>query len=281
MESAMNISRLVLVTALGLGLSSTGCLGNTDPLVENIEPPRFKTLVDPGGGIGTNGLLPSDYQANLQYLLDATYSPLVQDGSFSDQLIANDILLTPEGRKTLNYAVGCAFDDEFDLEHNTMPYSGEGLLDSTAGWTSPLGTGLSLDGRQDLFACIAARMNPYEDPVQILLIGDHVPNDQADQSAFTFDEALWIVKMVGTALPQPEVHVWPLGDMKGDCRPLLDERFQSRYCGLGLKDCGLTVRYDDNACTESLGFYTCDGQPAIKTKLKPVDVSKLHGGCGL
>lgn len=282
----MSLFRFALVAALGLGLSSTGCLGNSDPLVEDVAPPRFETLGN-GSGVGSNGLAPEDYHANLQNLLAATQLPLLSPGAqFSDELLANGILLAPKGPKTLAYAVGCAFDDDFVLNHGNDEYVGEHLLNSTASWALSA-TGLTLDGRQDLFACIAARMNPFEDPVDILLSGAHVPPNGDDESKFTFDEALWIVKMepvlIGAiTVIMPHVFVWPLGDMKDDCRPLLEERFQSRYCGLGLTDCGITVRYDDDACTKSLdGAYTCDLQPALKTRLKPGDVSVLHGGCAL
>jgi hypothetical protein len=291
MESAMNISRLVLVTALGLGLSSTGCLGNTDPLVEDIGPPHSDRLIDPGGGVGPNGLMPSEYHANLIKLLNATYAPLLQGeglDDFSAQLDATGILLTVPGQKTLQYAWGCAFPDNFDRNINGIQYRGEGLLETTASWAANPGTGLSLQGRKDLFACVAASLNPYGDDVDVLHIGEDVhPNNDENEAQFSFNEALWIVKMVptvvgATSILMPNVHVWPLRDAVDLCRPVLEDTFQSRYCGLGLKDCGLEVRTDGSACTQSNeGFYWCDGEPAIKTKLDPYAVSKLYGGCAL
>ncbi len=274
----MNISRLVLVTALALGGSSTGCLADSEPLAPDIEATRFKTLVDPGGGIGPNGLPPSSFHAHKGQLLAALQHPLLLNSAFSPQLITTEILAQPEGRHTLQYAIGCALPDSFMMTSNFVDYKGEGLLSTTPGWASSDGV-MSPGGDKHLFACMAARLNPFGQDVEILLIGAPVPDDGSDQSEYTFNEALWIAKDSFT--DGMTIDVWPLGDLTDYCESDVVPDFQAKFCGPGVSSCGVNVRYDsDTACVVSGGFYACDGERAIKTKLKPKDVSLRYGGCG-
>ncbi len=134
----MNISRLALVSALGLGLSSTGCLGNADPLVEDMEPPHFKTLADPGGGVSTNGLSPSVFHANKGLLETATGLPLkaLNTPYVSDAIGNTGLLNTEEGKITFDYAVRCAYQKPLVLTRSAnnpdnTQYEGFGLLSTT------------------------------------------------------------------------------------------------------------------------------------------------------
>lgn len=277
----MNLSRLVLV--MSLGLSSTGCLSNPDPLPVDVAPPHFKTLVgDPGGGIGPNGLLPSSFHAHKYQLLDATNYPFLEEAYLSEQLIKIGLQELPEGKDTLEYAVGCAFPDGvtiYDQTDNNKDYHGQGLLSSTPSWGTSA-TGLSPQAKEDLFACMALHLNPSGHTVSIYLQGVAVPDDLADKSEHTFQEGLWTAVVGG---PAPlTIHVWPLEDLESACPDRLEGAIQTRFCAPGIADCGLVIHHDKDAdCTISAeGFYTCNGRPAIKTKLKPEEVSYLYGGCG-
>ena len=292
----MNIFRFVLVTALGLGLSSTGCLGNTDPLVEDIEPPRFKTLVDPGGGINPNGLPPAFFHANKFSLIQAMHLPLVAgEGSsqISNGILNTSLLESDAGKTTFRYAMNCAlsslpsvFGDTVD-DNDNIPgqYDGAGLLTTTGGW---LTGGLQMGPKQDIFACLLAHLNPAPVPVHILVSGasvDDKSTEQLNQDDFSFDEAVWSVSFASSFAPI--LTVWPLGDLVTACgRSNVIPILQTRVCGFEGPDptmnCGVHFRVDlDTACEKSGGHYNCGGQPAIRTRLKPEDVSKLHGGCGL
>ncbi len=126
---------------------------------------------------------------------------------------------------------------------------------------------------------MAARLNPFGQDVEVLLIGASVLDDNSDQSEYTFNEALWIAK--GSFAAGMTIEVWPLSDLTDYCERDVVTDFQTKICGPGVSSCGVSVRYDSNAaCAVSGGFYTCDGERAIKTKLKPKDVSLRYGGCG-
>ncbi len=148
----MNISRLVLVTALALGTSSMGCLVDNEPLAPDIDAPHFKTLVDPGGGIKPNGLPPSSFHAHKGQLLAALQHPLLSTSGFSPQLVTTEILGQPEGRHTLQYAIGCALPNTFMMTENYVDYKGEGVLSTTLGWANSDGVMVSGETRISLRA---------------------------------------------------------------------------------------------------------------------------------
>lgn len=288
----MNISRLVLVTAFGLGLSSTGCLGNTDPLVEDIEPPRFKTLVDPGGGIKPNGLTPAAFHANkhkLRAAMEVRLAP--QDSSqVSAEIFDTGLLDNDEGKKTFRYAVACALPTTPTLlttgipdeeGHPTGEYHGAALLTTTGSW---LTGGLPENARRDLWTCMIAHLNPFAEPVPVLVSGgsvDDQSNEQPNQVDFTFDEAVWGVTMPTVPSDLPIFHVWPMLDLERQCPLRFAGALQTRFCSGygGFDGCALNVRSNINECTKALGHYTCFGGPAIRTRLEPESVSKLYNGC--
>lgn len=284
----MNTFRFVLVTSLALGLSSTGCLGNADPLVADIEPPRFKTL-GTGGGITPNGLAPNSFHSNLTKLSQAMSWKLVGPVAtqVSQAVLNTGLLNTPEGRETFTYAVQCALstnvygpgNDPGDVPVNIL-YYGHSLLTTTGGW---LDGGLSMGQRQDIFACLLAHLNPAPVPVHMLISGNSVRDkseyvDEPDQDAFSFDEAVWGVT-VDTSLAAT-LRVWPMRDLVTTCGRGVYDILQTRVCAFDLLDCGVDVRGDlPIACDETGGHFTCYGQPAIRSRLEPSSVSKLYGGC--
>ncbi len=288
----MNISRLALVTALGLGLSSTGCLGNTDPLVEDIEPPRFKTLEDPGGGIKPNGLTPAAFHSNKHKLRAAMEVRLAPQGSLqvSTEILATGLLGTEEGRTTFRYAVACALPTNttlltagiLDENNNPGMYPGAELLTTTGSW---LTDGLPENARRDLWTCMIAHLNPFGEPVEVLLSGGSVKDQsdsQPDQVNFTFDEAVWSVIMPTFPSGLPSFHVWPMPDLASECPLRIVGALQTRFCSGygGFDGCDLDVRSNLGAdCTEALGHYTCFAGPAIRTRLESTSVSKLYNGC--
>jgi hypothetical protein len=296
MESVMNISRLALVTALGLGLSSTGCIGNTDPLVEDIEAPHFKTLEDPGGGIKPNGLTPAAFHAN-KYKLRAAMevrlappSPLQDSMQVSEEFLATGLLGTDDGKLTFRYAVACALPSSnimltgsiLDENDNPAEYHGAALLTTTGSWRTG---GLSVSARKDLWMCMIAHLNPFGESVEVLLSGESVKDQSAtqpNQVNFTFNEALWSVTMASAPSSVPFFHVWPMRDLASMCPPRIVGALQTRFCSGygGFDGCDLDVRSNIGAdCTEESGHYTCFGAPAIRTRLEPTSVSKLYNGC--
>ncbi|MEO5726761.1 MAG: hypothetical protein ABI134_08230, partial [Byssovorax sp.] len=165
-------------------------------------------------------------------------------------------------------------------EENVTPgtYPGAKLLTTTDGW---LTGGLQDAPKQDVLACLLAHLNPTAE-VEILLSGESV-KDQTDvqfnQGEFSFKEAVWAVT-VGSA--GTTYNVWPLTDLERACHGRAAAKLQTRVCGGFAGPCDVNVRSDlGTACTLSAGYYTCLGQHAILTKLRPTDVSTLHGGCGL
>lgn len=288
----MNVSRLVLVTALGLGLSSTACLGNTDPLaenIENIEPPRFKPLMDPGGGIGTNSLSPSIFHANKGLLLEVMKHQLTPDTLADTESVINTGLLSNDGGDVLfKYVNRCVRPDSaylpvVDPQH--PPYS---LLGNTANWFEEEGNPLSLPQRNSIFSCLLTHLNPSVVPVSIYLSGADVPDrNQPDAASHTFDEALWTARVSNDGNSVTLV-VWPMADLERACgvneigTPKSTNSMQTRVCGEwdenGNPTCGVQIMH--GSCDKSPeGFYTCGGMPAIQTRLRPGDVSILHGGC--
>ena len=276
----MNISRLVLVTALGLGLSSTGCLGNTDPLAEDIEPPHLKTLADPGGGVGPNGLPPASFHATKLLLMSAMNSRLVTGSSQISNIVVNDSLLpSNEGKAAFPYAMRCALSSTTSVfSVNAVEYPGSGFLQTTGGW---LTGGLQQGPRQDIFACILAHLNPSTQAVDILLSGASVKlsSTQLDLDQFTFDEAVWGVTVSSSF--GLTLNVWPMSDLESACGRRVFSTLQTRVCGGYDGNCDINVRNDlATACTSSTsGHYTCNGQPALRTRLRPQSVSVLHNGC--
>ena len=282
----MNTFRFVLVTSLGLGLSSTGCLGNADPLVADIEPPHFKAL-GTGGGISPNGLSPNSFHSNLTKLSQAMSWKLVGPGGsqVSQEVLNTGLLSTPEGRETFTYAVQCALSTTVYgpgevPNQGSVPYYGHSLLTTTGGW---LDGNLSMGQRQDVFACLLAHLNPAPLPVHILLSGNSVRDksddvNEPDQDAFSFDEAVWGVT-VDTSLAAT-LRVWPMRDLVTTCGRGVFDILQTRVCAFDLLDCGVDVRGDlPIACDETAGHFTCYGQPAIRSRLEPGSVSKMYGGC--
>lgn len=290
----MNISRLALVTAFGLGLSSMACLGNTDPVAQpldqDIEPPHFKTLADPGGGISTNGLLPSDFHANKALLKTAVASRLttVDELHVGTTIDNTELLNTPGGQDTFDYAVQCGFQDGKSFDDTNVPsrsYTGHELLRSTGDW--PTSTLLDVSAQGDIFACVMTHLNPFNVHPHIWLRGRAVrdqPSPLNDSSLYTFREALWTASIASGALT---LHVWPMVDLKDACGlnpaggEIAYESVLKRVCGLNIVDCGIEVEHDiDGDCVVSAeGHYTCKGMRAIQTWLNPADVSALHPGC--
>jgi hypothetical protein len=280
MESAMNLSRLVLTTSLGLGLFSTGCLGAKDTLPDDdLQPPDLTPLTGNVGGIGPNGLEAELFHANKNLLRTATQLQLVgNDSQVHQGVLDTGLLDSVGGLKTFKYAVQCALPDEVTVFASAKPYPGGGLLGTTGSWQlTPLGPA----AQKDLFACMIAHLNPSGEEVMIQLTGKAIPVEPGDQSAFSFEEAVWITK-IGTSSAL-EFHVWPLSDLESSCGHDVGGSLQTRVCGEGIVDCGLQVRGDYlSACTIlASGDHMCDGQRAIKTRLMPQDVSRLHGECGL
>jgi hypothetical protein len=200
---------------------------------------------------------------------------VVEIGSklISEDVLETGILKSDEGARVFEYAMQCAlplntyvFRDDGDSDSsNDLHYPGAGLLTTTAGWTT---SSLSTGSQQDLLACLLAHLNPYTVPVSILLSGQDVNDDSALeplQSAFSFDEALWVARFSITSTV-PLLSVRSLQDLAPECEHKVFTDLQTRVCGEGIEDCGVAIRDDiATACwSPSPGHYTCDGVRAIR-----------------
>jgi hypothetical protein len=175
-------------------------------------------------------------------------------------------------------------------------FKGEGLMtpDATVGapwkpvltpWPGDIGdVRASVERREDIHTCLAARMNASATPVPIYLSGAHVaprPWKGLDTpNLYPYAEAVWLatVKTGGV-----EIHVWPLQDLDRSCASdstKLEAVLQKRICA-GSDACDLTVhpRSDlaDSCMETSDGIWWC--QPRSGVALKPAIATRL-GNCG-
>jgi len=143
---------------------------------------------DPTGTTGGNGLLPEVYWSNQALLEQGMRGPLKTG---SDNLTAELSRLpqTREGKKLLEYAIDCAV--RGPAPRGAGSFTARQLLNTTGGW---LKGALDQSQREDLHACIAARLNPTGAEVFIWLGGPHVTNDPSvriKQNDFPIEEAFW------------------------------------------------------------------------------------------
>src|SRR5262249_52722589 len=86
-------------------------------------------------------------------------------------LSATGLLDTPGGRETFRYAVECGLPRGVSVTHSGEEFFGAGYLTTTASWSQ---RGLDRSEREDLFTCIAARLNPVGNHVMLAVGGPHV-----------------------------------------------------------------------------------------------------------
>jgi hypothetical protein len=144
------------------------------------------------------------------------------------------------GERLVEYALGCAISGPVDYFANgsahTFPSAGEkvGLLATTAGWTSP-GLSANQPAREDLHTCIATRLNPSGQQVNIWLEGSHVASKEPPASADPILEAHWLTEYTSDG---PRIHVWPSDDVAKSCLQFpIKDVIKKRICGAAPGKC--------------------------------------------
>lgn len=283
----MTSLRSLLVAAVGFGLLQVGCIGSADDVEASaIELPGTKTLDGPDGTGGTNGLNVRSFYGNIEALLKATEYAIYKDGQngldVNPAIVDTELLDTAAGRTVFKYAMQCALDAGLSVEFSTYtPFDGNGMLNTTYDWRTGF---LSLSAKEDLFACMAAHLNPGNFSVPILLRGTNVPDDLGAHEEFIYPEAVWLAT-IDPVTNEVTYDVWPHPAFVDHCTGAdPTAMFASRACTHGeLADCGITLRDAESLktdCTEdSAGHYTCFGRPAIETWLSEADITTLHPTC--
>lgn len=294
----MKLFRALSVVVIGSGALWMGCAEEAADLDSNDAPaldaPSRIPLGGPAGSTGTNNLPPPDVHENKLTLHTSTQAAF---GTYSASdarwdiasTTSNNALVGDDGGRTLiKYAVRCALPSTTTvharLGTTEYAYTGQGLLTTTADW---LTAALTNSQAQDLFTCLLAHMNAHGVEVPINLSGPNVSNVDGSDGSFTWEEALWAVKITspGTVKKKLDFYVWPLDDLL-DCANYV-EQLTDRVCGTYSGPCGLTVRTDRaTACTEDshTGWSCTDATgtvvlPAIKTRLKETDVEAMYDSC--
>jgi hypothetical protein len=290
-EHPMNISRIVNVMALGLGLSSAGCIGVAeDRGADAISALDKETLTgdDVGPGGGTNGLSPDTFHLDKVALISAMGFKLTDADDVTVSAAVDNTGIFNNGTATFSYAVGCALLEPYPANEATPVdhsyvwtsaayFFGNHVMTSGTGWWSG---GLSAGAKQDILKCMVTRLNPYGETVDIMLKGKNVKVDRGNYDDFTFAEAKWTVTQnVGGAV---QFHVWPSAALNQKCLLAVVHSLKTRVCGsIGGNECGLQVETDSTLCTDldNDGAYTCGGQDAVETFLRVDDVELLHPRC--
>jgi hypothetical protein len=274
---------------IGLSVSLTGCSGpdmNLD--ARGIDDPMYSTMTGtPGGGSGgTNNYNPAYFRELRIIIYGALSSALTGSDEVHDisqAQAAQSFDYHVGGPSTLDYLSRCALSDGDWASTNSYTGYGEGILKNTTEWKS---FGLDLEGKEDVYNCLLAHLNPFDEEVPIYLSGRNVEHDTGfDASPYIYEEALWMTEIeVTVSGPQIHLNVWPLADLEMICTagtPTIDG-LTTRVCGsMDAEECGITVHESLSGCDlEKDGHYTCLGRPAIKTRLRAVDMSVMYPNCG-
>jgi hypothetical protein len=250
-----------------------------------IDDPMYSTMTGtPGGGSGgTNKYSPYVMNDLKHFIYDISRQPLTGGEEIHelDLNVSESFAKHLGGASTLDYLSRCALNDGDWVSTGVHTEYGEGILTTTTEWKSQ---GLDLPASEDLFSCLLAHLNPFNEEVPIFLSGKNVQVDGGfDASPYIYEEALWVTE-INTMGPTIHFYVWPLGDLQTLCTEA-DPSIQgivTRVCGtMDASECGVTVHESLDACDidDTTGFYTCLGRPAIKTKLRAVDMPTIYPSC--
>jgi hypothetical protein len=257
------------------------------------------TITSGGGGTHTtNSVLPEVYSCTRILLEERMKHELVIPATPKLVLGFDEIFKYGElAERLVEYAVGCAISTPVEyitkgVLHN-FPSGGEvtGLLTATGGWTS---SGLStLSERVDLHTCIATRLNPSGQKVDIWLEGDHVAAKEDAAHADPLLEAYWSTT-IDTA--GPLIHIWPSKLITDSC-PVQNEStpdgaITRRICGKdpakckfkkhdNISDCKPVSPSPYMSCPSPITDVPTDLQPVITTKLTCAAFCKLYPDCNV
>ncbi|MCC6554601.1 MAG: hypothetical protein IT372_16600 [Polyangiaceae bacterium] len=262
-----------------LATVSAGALGCADPAggapVNDIDGIDYDSL----GGVAGNGLSPAMLQAALPDLAAAARARLVEPGSaeVSSDVLSTGILDDEAGRVTFAYAMRCALDLGEVVSGGAPPasYPGGGVMATLEPWRAGA---LSIAAQEDLFACVAMHLNAYGNHVPLLFSGESTRDGGTSGAGrYSFAEAVWQARLDEGG--RITVHVFPQADLIEACGEDLEASITAQVCG-GASGCGLVIRRDfAAACSGGGGVYSCDGAPALLSRLRPADVGLRHPAC--
>lgn len=279
--------------AAGICLLQVGCIGAADESVEAFDDMGAMALnveddeTDPDSGTTQNGLETSIFHAKKWAVLDAISEPAFTAATQQPNAYLTTLGQTTTGRKMVRYLAKCALPEGMQIGSYNPPAVGLHLLDIATLWPN---WGLDTSGVNDVFACLAAHLNPSGTLVSLKLTGSPVYGQGAGTGidTHTFKEALWASKIDTTGAIQ--IHVWPLNDLYQACSTMTNDQLATRVCGStspsSLANCAL-VRHNSPSgnCEESSpGVYaTCmvDGSsvPVIQSWLDPEYVPVMYPRC--
>lgn len=263
-------SQLFEGIVVGVLFMAAGCGGGAEVPGELEVPPA---LAPQGGSTkgtgGCNGMTPAAYHANVAALISALGVAAADpsDASAVNPAIeATGLLDTSGGREVFEYAARCALPAETEIESGTRVYSGGGILTTTASWATG---GLTTAQKEDALTCMLGHLNVFGATVPIFLSGPSVVEaERSDAAGFDVEEAIWQAKIPGPG-QAPIYYTWPRVNLLSTCGLLTTVSWVTRLCGSALSTCGAQVRYDSStACAGSDGKLSCNGRPAIQTRLE-------------
>lgn len=247
------------------------------------------------GTKGHNGLSPDDFLVNLRNLEVAMTARLTTPPGDLNPSFAP---LIPAYQTLADDAISCTVDQSTVVSYAMKPYSSYSsgtydslyptspLLQTTAAWST---AALKQSLQEDVYTCLATRLNPSVTPVEIWLGGHHVTENHA--APFAIDEALWAttINKGGSSQSDPPritIDVWPSPALIDSCPKFADD-VKTRVCGK--TGCGLTVLtvHDDrSACVQGAdGLYTCSSAATspdvIWTRLACDSWCVLYPGCSV
>lgn len=254
------------------------------------------------GTIGHNGLRPEDLLDNLRNLELAMGDSLTvpPPGTLHSKFAP----FIPKYRTLADDAISCTVDSTRVTLYGGAPYSAAGayhplyprppLLHEPGAETAAMWDGAKLSPalQEDVYTCLATRLNPSATVVDIWLGGHQVTENHAAPPPI--DEALWATTILApgsseSTPPRIQIDVWPSQTLIDSC-PKLSDAVQTRVCGKPPPaTCGpavLMTHTDRSACVQGADrLYTCSSgahsPDVIWTRLACASWCTLYPSCSV
>jgi hypothetical protein len=283
----MNAPYALMLLVIASGALSAGCYdpsGALDPSL--LGPPPARVLNGPGGGSGTgNHFLPEHFHVAKYNVIQGFDKPMGGDDAHDVNGSLSNLLSTLAGRESFENAASCSL-SAGDYVTYADPITqistyvfGVGFIRNADMWHYEQVT--DEDTKHGVLTCMAARLNPFGQVVPILGLGPMVPYDGVTDTAdYPYIEMVISAEIDPTSDRTVIINVWPQQDLEDSCKDKVEESLGTRLCDDNPQGCGLVRRHDfETACTGEPGYWTCDGRPAIETRLRTVDVPTLYPEC--
>jgi hypothetical protein len=281
-----------IIAVLDIASCLAACKKTSNPKPEARDGSADKKplLLGIGGSITHNGLPSTTYDAQKIDLEGSMAFALTKPLGGTDL----DPAFPALDPTLINYAISCAVPRYAVKRTGSDGYvNNNRLLQYTNGWIT---SKLDPSAREDLHTCIATRLNPSGDNVDIWMAGPRVINDSSVKDVeltFQVEEAYWatIKEPSAPATSVGSINVWPSPDLKilcnGDGTSTFYTAVSDRVCGRG-KTCGVIERTDMGKCVGGVGNVHClrdplktspVDQPVIQTRMKCTDWCTFYPKC--